>query len=147
MKKLNDKGWGLSKFIMFLVIFLIAIMIITITVKNNYNVIKVNSNNDEVQTIEETNTHNQIEKALDLATTKYVTGGNLYIKIEESKIVTIKTLLSKGLVTTITDSENNKCTGYTKVTRTTTKYLYKSYIKCSDSYETSGYIAENDENY
>lgn len=131
MKKINDKGWGLAVMLVFMGIFFLAILIISI-LSTKYGLL-----NEEKQ---DANSTNQLittnKKYLDYEyiikeeTPQYV--NKIYGEINDEKIryVNINDLDIDNVI-------KEECRGYVEVYKNNTMY-YETYIKCSN-YETEGY--------
>ncbi len=93
----------------------------------------------------EYNSYSEIEAAVSDATKKYITDYYTTIYDNDPLYIKITTLQSYGYIDTIEDiSNNNICTGYTKVVKISNNVTYDAYINCGDDYTTEGYISRLD---
>lgn len=155
MYKLNNKGWGLNIFIVFICVFVIAIIAVSIGAARMG--IGSKKKLDDVPVVTPTATpeptitpitkveHKELETTVETGARNYTISEINDMYEGETRIVTIKTLQTKQYLDSIIDDEENTCTGYVKIIKTSNEFSYATYIKCEDAYETSGYNVELDE--
>lgn len=130
---LNNKGWGLSTFLGFAIIFLVFIFIISVNAykiglsKNSPGEINFNNQNTNY-------TYSNIETTVKEAGKRYI-----QTKKDDVNYVTITELISERYLSILTDNNGNTCTGYVKVNTKGNEKIYLPYIKCGTSYQTNGY--------
>ena len=96
--------------------------------------------NDSIKIIEK-NTNNSSEnnfKKLKQASLSYFNSKNIPTKINDSKKVTLNTLINKKLISKIYNSDNKVCDvskSYVKLTKLNNDYLLKLYIKCGNYFD------------
>lgn len=133
MTKLDNKGWGLGVFLLYLSIFLAAIILVSyIANKNNLGSESTRVNNDnqvfkryrqyELE-VESVARHYQVQN--------YPTineGEDIYININRMNV----------------DNEIlDRCSGYVKISNNEGTYSYNPYLRCG-TYRTNGYSSSLD---
>lgn len=124
----NKIEWGpiLKKIGMLLAVVLVIFLIVTGISKC--------TKKDDVQPENPVNI--SLEEQLDeleRATLEYLTSENLPTELNASKTIRLKILVNKGIVTGITDGENNRCDvneSYSEVTRLENNYAVKMSLTC-----------------
>lgn len=134
MTKLNNKGWGLGIFLVFIAVFFLAIIMITyIANKNGMGarpIDKTTNDNSIIKTYKEYEILVK-EKAIEYQETNYpniAEGDSFYVNVKKL-----------GVNSKIT----NKCSGYVKLGKENNIYIYEPYLKCG-GYKTNGYISDLD---
>lgn len=134
MFKLNNKGWGLGIMILFICVFLLAILIISV-LSAKYGLMsntKQGVNNSETKQATVNNQkYFEYEQTIGQISTEYVdknysnitTNDVIYININELNV-------QKNI--------KQECTGYVKIGKDNGINYYNPYIKC-DNYQTEGY--------
>lgn len=146
MYKLNQKGWGLSLFIIFLAVFFIAIILISIGAEKMGIGSHPNIPSTPISTPSETRhyTDAEIKQAMEFestikeATNKYlleVYGGQWS---EDRKVITVTRLIENRYLESFSVAGNN-CHGYVKVESIGGTLSYTPYVSCGDVYTTMGY--------
>lgn len=134
MKKLNNRGWGLGIFIIYVGIFFIAIVLVSyIANKNN-----LGADSDIYMTTDDKVLQQYIEYESEIKT--------IAIKYQQENYNDIKNGDSVRLnINKLNINENilHRCTGYVIFSNTNGIYLVDPYIKCG-SYRTSGYSSSLD---
>lgn len=134
MKRLNNKGWGLSVFLIYIAVFFIAIIIITYIANRNGLGADVGAN-----TIIENpflKTYKQYEITVKESAMVYQERNYPNIKNGDSFYVNIDKLNLSNDITT-------RCSGYVELGKKDDIYIYNPYIKCG-TYKTAGYISDFD---
>ena len=128
MKKLDNKGWGLVVFLIFIFIFFFTILLISFLAnKNGIGPQDTNNNYNNIDTKDYT----QFETKVKISAMKYQEMN--YPNIENGDIFYIN--ISK---LELSDEIKNSCTGYVKLGKVNGNYIYEPYLSC-DNYTTSGY--------
>lgn len=128
---LNNKGWGLGAFLGFSIIIIFFIIVAAV---NAYKAGLSQKPTGEIQFNNSEFSYSNLENTLLSAGKRYFTANN------GTSYVSSDTLIKENYINSLSDSNYNKCTGYVKKTDDN----YKSYIKCANSYQTSGYESEFD---
>ena len=128
MKKLDNKGWGLVVFLVFIFIFFFAILLISFLASkngigprdtgNNYNEIKTNDYEDYETQVKRSAINYQEER---------------YPNIDEGDVFYVN--ISK---LNLSSEIRNSCTGYVKLGKINGNHIYEPYLSCG-TYTTSGY--------
>lgn len=136
--KLNNKGWGMSLFILFIVGFIIFLIIASII---SYKM-GLNQGNDNlnINTNNSVTNYNYIslETKLKNAAISYVKQKELNINVGETITITYDELVELKVINNLKDNVGT-CTGYVKISYDGTTFTYNPYIKCVGRYQTSGY--------
>lgn len=146
--------WGLGNFVIFIIIFIIMILIVI------YNVSKLDfsaAGNDDIDTTDidevDTNTSNttaysysDLETKVNGAAKTYITKYYPNLSTGDQFVIKISSLVIEGMITTpvAIDNASTKCSGYVTVYKEEI-VTYKTYLKCGNSYTTSGYQTRYDE--
>ena len=128
---LNNKGWGLGAFLGFSIIIIFFIIVAAV---NAYNAGLSRKPTGEIQFNNSEFSYSNLENTLLSAGKRYFTANN------GTNYVSSSTLIKENYINSLSDNNYNKCTGYVKKNEDS----YKSYIKCGNSYQTSGYESEFD---
>lgn len=133
MKKINNKGWGLTVFLVFIFIFFFTILLVAyLANKNGIGPQDTNNNYNNLNTVNYKEYENIVrEKAIIYQEVHYPEiseGDSFYVNIRKLEI----------------DSKiKNSCTGYVKLGKSLLNYTYEPYLNCG-SYVTNGYDADFD---
>ena len=129
MYKLNNRGWGLGVFLVYMFVFILAIFIITVLINKN----GLGSNSENIMTTEEERTleYEKYEQIVRDSAIDYREENYPYISDEEEFKINI-TLLD------IPNEITRKCEGYVIIEKNSEGYNYSPYLKCG-SYNTPGY--------
>ncbi len=134
MKKLNNKGWGLVSFSIFIGMLFIALFVVVLLVNYFGTGLKRNDSSiiydDNTGVIETLNYQGYESTLIDYART-YVNNNNIVLNEGEVRRLPISILGVPG-------ARYNHCNGYVNVSRTGDLTTYQSYIDCGD-YKTIGY--------
>lgn len=134
---MNNKGWGMSTFIGFLVVFGIFLLIVTMLYNKNFS----HMNDTETGVVEESdeNLENDseyinLENLLKESAKEYITGKKLVDKY--GTIITVDEIKKAGYLDDFTDSRSgNACHGYAIYNEDD----IESFIRCGDDYQTPDY--------
>ena len=152
MYKLNNHGWGLQVLIASILVLMIGLVIVAILIQQTFGDI-MGSIDDSGQSIvdekpsqdstldseEPKYTYEKLENMLLEATKEYQKKFYDDILDGEKISVTIKRLVSEGLLNEIKDIKDNSiCTGYGLFNLDDGKITYKAFLNCSN-YQTIGY--------
>lgn len=148
--KLNNRGWGFTTFIVYLAIFVIFIIIVTVLAIKNSDMFDHSTSSDNNTSVEETSTsssneemdYEEIEKDLESAAYEYQKEYLPSIADGDIKYVTVSKLEELKLLDNLTNGEV-LCTGYAKITGSNGTTDFKGFINCGD-YITEGYNADLD---
>lgn len=129
--KLNNRGWGLSTFLGFLLLFIVFLFIAVISayragLSDEPGIIKFPNSNSDINNGSILN-YSNIEGRLESAARMY--RDDKYSNIIDSIVIKSSTLVNEKYINNIDD-----CNGYVIVTENSEK----AYIKCK-SYVTKGY--------
>lgn len=152
--KLNNRGWGLSTFLVYLTIFIVFIGVVTILAIHNANKFKDADRNDqntssevskeeskeESNKIEKKSDFKQIEKDLEKAAYQYQQEYLVNMQNGEIKYVTASKLEELKLLDNLTNGDY-LCTGYAKITSNNGKIDIMPFINCGE-YISEGYNEE-----
>ncbi len=146
MKKLNQNGWGLSVFLAFIVVFLIAIILISIgaervgiTENGNTKTPSSNDSQDSIRyTKEEISQAEQYEIMLREETSRYLSDINQDFSGVSSKIIPISELIQKNYLQSLMIA-GNICTGYSIIQIQEGVPLIQAFVHCGKVYTTEGY--------
>ena len=135
--KLNNKGWGMSVFIAFIVIFIIFLIISSVI---SYRMDLNHGNNLYVYiNISVTSyDYTSLEIKLKNAAVSYVKQKDLKINTGETITVTYEELFNMHIINNLKDNVGT-CEGYVKLIYNGTSITYSPYIKCVGRYQTNGY--------
>ena len=146
--RLNNKGWGLGTFILYLGVFGLFIGIVTTLaltnadkIKPNRNTNVANKNTNEENTNVEMN-YEEIETNLKNAAYQYQQEYLPSLNNGDIKYVTASKLEDLKFLDNLTNGDI-LCTGYAKITYENNKSGIMSFINCGD-YITEGYNEELD---
>ncbi len=146
--KLNKNGWGLVTELIFILLAVI-LLVYAIYGLNRFGLVRDMDdalgplNRPDLIVSGKKSDYSTVESELIESTKEYVEDKYGNVIEEEYVIVRISHLVKNGYIGTIRDTENNKCTGYVKVTNNFDVINYNPYLKCS-KYETTGYESEHD---
>lgn len=147
--KLNNKGWGLGTFILYLGVFAIFITIVTLLALHNANMIHPDKEKENLVTnttvgTEENTTidYKELENSLLKAADEYQKEHLKGLKNGDIKYITATKLEELKLLDNLTDG-NTMCTGYAKITYEDKQSDIVSFINCGE-YITEGYNEELD---
>ncbi len=163
MKKLNNKGWGFSMFIAFIVVFCIALILIIIgairlgisskddTPTLPITEVKPSPSNTPNSTTDNVNDdYTEIVKNYE---EQIVNAGKLYIKDKSLSIisgdnltVTLVNLVNNNYVSKL-EIAGHTCTGYLIIDNKDGNLDYKSIINCGNGYTSDNYNSELDESF
>lgn len=124
MKKLDNKGWGFTMFIVFLCILLLAILMVVYVV-NNFET-GLSSKRGDNLTYSQYETYRRYEKVVSKEASNYAKNTVLeYINIQDLEL---------------SDIIKSECIGYAILNDDSDTYT--SYLRCGN-YETSGFSYDN----
>lgn len=154
MKKLDNKGWGLSDYLIIVVVIIIALTLasvlllkLTNNLKENVNQnddtnitesIDNNNNTEKNDTSDEAINYKELEQNLNTIGEKYVevhyngTIGNGTTIVDNQHILELDSQIEKEL------SKDN-CKAYVVIIKDDTSISYTPYLSC-DNYKTDGYL-------
>lgn len=135
---LNNKGWGMGLFILFIVGFIIFLVIASIISykmglnhgNDNFN---ININNSVTSY-----NYTSLETKLKNAAISYVSQKDLKVNAGETVTVTYEELSNVKIINSLTDNIGS-CDGYVKISYNGSSFIYNPYLKCVGRYQTSGY--------
>lgn len=162
MKKLNNHGWGLSMFITFIAVFLLAIILITVgaiklgisshddtstlpisevnpTIDENNNTNKDNNSNEDYSVYYD----NYRIQILD-AVKNYVSNNNIIVDNNNFKIITVNTLIKENQINKF-QINGYTCSGYVIINNNNENYEYNVLVNCGNGLVTEQYDANYDE--
>lgn len=148
--KLNNKGWGLGTFILYLGVFAIFITIVTVLALRNADMIhpKNTKETSDTNIISDANensaptNYKELENSLLQAANKYQKEYLSELNNGDTQYVTVSKLEKLKLLDNLTDGEI-LCTGYAKITYENNKSEVMPFINCG-AYITEGYNEELD---
>lgn len=134
MKKLDNRGWGLSLFLTFIGVFFVAIILVAhLSTKYGIGPTNTDTSSKNNSIIQE---YKEYEMLVKEASVKYQehhypiidNGDSFYVNIDKLDI-------DKDIL--------NKCSGYVEFGMNNDIYYYSPYLHCGN-YKTSGYISSLD---
>lgn len=144
---MKQKGFGTTDLIAFLFVVLLSLIIVTILYSQMAD--SLQTENDKMEMFDGKNVHNE-QPTPELNTQNYVTleesiaekSKNYFSNnTTDSKIdyVTLLTLKQNNYIGNIhaIDDDTQECTGYVEFLKVSG--IYKTYLKCGEIYQTSGY--------
>lgn len=147
MKSLNNNGWGLVTFLIFILIFIFCLIFSAIGFRylglldEDWHFVDFS---EIARVKEETeNRYKILEERMTNATKKYINdfyNNDLGIDTLNIKVSTLK---DNGYIDNFTDSKDRECTGYTSVFKENAAIQYVPYLKCK-RYTTKGYEKRKD---
>lgn len=152
MKKLNNRGWGLGMMLIFIAVFVLALIIIIIQANNlgiagnmQYEKISPTMTPTLVPKPEVTNTptipsnesYEELERTVKNAAFSYQQQYYVSLQSGDSIYVSVRKLIEKNLLSVLVDKNGNVCSGYVQLVggSNTSPSVY---LKC-DGYITPGY--------
>ncbi len=146
MLKLNERGWGLSIFIVFIVVFVIAIILVSIGAEkagigsgNGITSLPTeNPGGKNNYTDQEITLAKDYEAVVQNAAFRYFEVTYANQNPSNKIVVSVSTLLSSGYLDSFSVA-GNTCSGYTVVSIDGENRLYQPYVHCGDVYTTTGY--------
>ena len=146
MIRLNEKGWGLTVFIVFLGVFFIAIVLISIGayklgIAPNSNISNLPSSNNQSEvhyTESEISAARNYEAIVQQAAARYFSDKYSNQWTEDRNIVTASLLVENRYLETYSVA-GSRCYGYVVVQPGEGQLTYKPYVNCGNVYTTVGY--------
>ena len=141
---MNKNGWGLRVELVIILLFLICLAMACIGL-NKFGLL--GDNNDPI--IKEPTTENiklyyeGLEDKLRVATREYY-NAKYNDNNEDIVIINLTTLYNSGYISKLYDKNNKECNGYSKVINSGDSSTIISYIRCCNSYTTTGYERSNE---
>ena len=149
---MNKHGWGLHNEIIFILIFIVCLIIAVVGLKRlslleefnpNYHS-NTETNNDA---IEKTFNYQELEQKLKNSTINYIKDVYNNELGLDTLIIQADLLREKGYLSDYNDENNKYCSGYCEVyLNENGEIIYKPYVKCSELYESQGYVERKDSN-
>lgn len=138
-EKENKIEWGpiLKRLGMILAVIIVIFGIVTLVSKCSKK-----EDKNEPDTPTTVNLENQLNE-LQRATLEYFTKDNVPTELNGSKVIRLKILTSKNIITGITDDEGNKCDvneSYSEITRLENNYAVKMSLTCGTKNKASRVI-------
>lgn len=150
MKELNQKGWGLSVFLAFIVVFFIAIILISIGAEKVGISGGLGTSNLPTNTPTGSNyTEEEIEKAksyeteLQSKTSTYLLEHYKNQIDGEVLVIPASELIDNNYLTKLSIA-GNSCSGYSVVQLKNTSLEITSYVQCGSVYTSEGYNSSFD---
>lgn len=135
MKRLDNKGWGLNEFLMFILAFFICLVIVIILCNQLMNKENTMPIVDPIISGDKTDIGDYIELE-DRITEQAKLYNNS--ETEDTVIIKLNNLVKNGYIKKVVDPKNNKeCSGY--VVYNGQNKEYKTYLSCPGNYQTSDY--------
>lgn len=159
MTKLNNKGWGFSMFIAFIVVFCIAIILIIIGaiklgISSEKDISKlpvtevtpsptsngtVNNTNDDYTAIIK-----NYEEQIVNGGKGYISDNQLTIPENDSLTVTLVTLVNNNYISKL-EISGQTCTGYLVINNREKDFSYNTILNCGNGYTSDTYDRNLDE--
>lgn len=146
MLKLNERGWGLSIFIVFIAVFVIAIILVSIGAERAgigssggiTSLPTESPSGNKNYTDQEIMSAKNYEAVVQNAASRYF--DQIYTNQNPSNkiVVSVSTLLSSGYLDSFSVA-GNTCSGYTVISIDGENRLFQPYVHCGNVYTTSGY--------
>ena len=135
MKRLDNKGWGLNEFLLFLLAFFVCLVIVIILCNQLMNKENKKPIIDPIISGDKTDIGDYIELE-DRITEQAKLYNNS--ETEDTVIIKLNNLVKNGYIKKVVDPKNNKeCSGY--VVYNGQNKEYKTYLSCPGNYQTSDY--------
>ncbi len=135
MKRLDNKGWGLNEFLMFILAFFICLVIVIVLCNQLMNKENKTPIVDPIISGDKTDIGDYIELE-DRITEQAKLYNNS--ETEDTVIIKLNNLVKNGYIKKVVDPKNNKeCSGY--VVYNGQNKEYKTYLSCPGNYQTSDY--------
>ena len=135
MKRLDNKGWGLNEFLLFLLAFFVCLVIVIVLCNQLMNKENKAPIVDPIISGGKTDIGDYIELE-DRITEQAKLYNNS--ETEDTVIIKLNNLVKNGYIKKVIDPKNNKeCSGY--VVYNGQKKEYKTYLSCPGNYQTSDY--------
>ena len=135
MKRLDNKGWGLNEFLMFILAFFICLVIVIVLCNQLMNKENKTPIVDPIISGDKTDIGDYIELE-DRITEQAKLYNNS--ETEDTVIIKLNNLVKNGYIKKVVDPKNNKeCGGY--VVYNGQNKEYKTYLSCPGNYQTSDY--------
>lgn len=141
---MNKNGWGLRVELVIILLFLICLAMACIGL-NKFGLL--GKNDDPI--IKEPTTENiklyyeGLEDKLRVATREYY-NVKYNDNNEDIVIINLSTLYNSGYISKLYDKNNKECNGYSKVINSGESSTIIPYIRCGNSYTTTGYERSNE---
>lgn len=147
MKELNNNGWGLVSFLVFILIFVICLILSALGLKyiglldDDWHFVDfsiLTKSKEEIDT-----SYNILEEKMTSSAKRYINdyySNNLGL---DTLNIKVSSLVNNGYLSDFTDIYNKECTGYVSVYLENNTIIYKPYLKCNN-YETIGYEKRKD---
>lgn len=146
MKKLDQRGWGLSVFLAFIVVFFIAIVLISIGAQkvglDPYS--NVSNPTTSVDPNVKHYTDSEISEAVGFESSVRDSAARYFMEVyggqwsEDRSILTVSKLIEKSYLQPFSVA-GNSCGGYVKVQSSNGELSYIPYIQCGEVYMTEGF--------
>lgn len=133
---MNKNGWGLRVELVFILIFLIALVIATIFLNQIglFDDVKYDTGNSN---------YSDVESDLVDAAKKYINQNYEFDMLENTTLVKYSTLKNQNFLGDLKDYTGNNCSGYVEVIKDEGMLLFYPYIKCN-KYVTNKYDSSKD---
>lgn len=135
MKKLNNNGWSLNEFLLFILAFFICLIIVIVL----YNKLIGKENKTPIVDPIISGDNSNIGDYIELED-KITEQAKLYnnSETEDTIIIKLNNLVKNGYIKKVVDPKNNnECSGY--VIYNGQNKEYKTYLSCPGNYQTSDY--------
>ena len=137
--RLNNKGWGLSTFMLCIGIFCVALIISAFYIYRLGAQLNKDLSTTEPKVEKVPYKYQNDMQNISAATSKYIEQKNIVVANNEKIIIDIKDLLEANLMNSVKDYEyQNECNGYALITKKDNSLKIKPYLNC-ESYTTEGY--------
>ena len=156
---MNNQGWGLRVMLGFCGILALCIIIVAVTINNNFKsfwsgspIITNNNNNKPGKNYipeEDQSGYHKIEGDMIKSAQRYIQKYYPDGSPNGTRLtVTVRSLQDEALIGKLTDPINSNiiCSGYVNVIEDKSMESYEPYLKCGERYETSGYLNRLDDN-
>lgn len=140
--KLDNKGWGMALFIFFIALFVVALAVSVILLKDNFEGYWPETENSNTKP--SLGSYTKIEDSMVVSAKKYVADNHQSLVVGDKFRITLYQMQQKKLIGIIYDVKNSnlECDGYVQFSKTETTEKYEPYLKCGSNYKTDGYISE-----
>lgn len=135
MKKLDNKGWSLNEFLLFILAFFICLVIVIVLCNQLMNKENKKPIVDPIISGDKSDIGDYIELEDRITEQAKLYNNN---ETEDTVIIKLNSLIKNGYLKKVVDPKNNKeCSGY--VVYNGQNKEYKAYLSCPGNYQTSDY--------
>ena len=158
---MNNKGFGLTEMLLFIVACLVILVITTIIINQKFNNLNNSATDNNIQTQiigekseevdiieddEEEEELTKLEKKYKELTDKMLNTAKIYVSNNytgrtDKMVIKLSTLIEEGYMDQMLDPDDETilCNGYVTYNG---EFYYETYLRCGDNYQTENYNTE-----